>query len=156
MRFFLVFAVLALTACTVEPQVSQRFDHWTGFSETITAEHEILRDGTAIMTVRGVMIARDGQRVYGVLTNLRRLVPNGPAILHMSSGTTRLDYRRHDRPLTHCKERCRRAETGAIVMSEQAFRMASQTGLPLRVQGRRGRYAATVPAILFQDILGKL
>ena len=156
MRFFLLFAVLALTACAGQPQVTKRFDDWTGFAETITAEHEILRDGTAIMTARGVVIARDGQRTFGVLTRLRRVVPNGPIIMHMSSGTTRLDYRRHDRLLTQCIDRCRRTETGVIVMSEQAFRVASQTGLPLRIQGRRGRYAATVPATLFQEILGAI
>ena len=156
MRLFFLLAVLVLPACSVQPQVTQRFDDWTGFTETITAEHEILRSGTAIMTVRGVVIARNGQRSLGVLTSLRRLAPNGPIIMHISSGLTRLDYRRHDRLLTHCSDRCRRTETGVIIMSEQAFRTASQTGLSLRVQGRRGRYAATVPAPLFQDILGTM
>lgn len=156
MRAFMIIAVFLLSACAAKPKVTQRFDDWTGFTEIITAEHETLRDRTAIMTVRGIMIERNGQRRFGVLTSLRRLGRNRPIIMHISSGDTRLDYRRHDRLLTQCADRCRRTETGVIIMSEQAFRTASRTGLPLRVQGRRGRYETHVPAGLFQQALSAL
>lgn len=156
MRAFMIIAVFLLTACTLQPKVTQRVDRWAGFAEIITAEHEILRDRTTIMTARGIMIAKNGQRRFGVLTSLRRLGRNGPIIMHMSSGDTRLDYRRHDRLLTQCADRCRRTETGVIIMTEKAFRIASQTGLPLRVQGRRGRYETHVPAALFQQTLSAL
>lgn len=156
MRIYLLSALVFLTACTPRQEVTQRFDDWTGFAETITPEYEILRDSRAIMTVRGIMLARDGQRGFAVLTRIRRLGPNGPLVLEMRSGDIRLDYRRHDRLLTQCRDRCRRSETGAILMSETAFRQAATTGLPLRISGRRQRYEATVPARLFQAILNGL
>ncbi|MEJ8560955.1 hypothetical protein QTO30_06790 [Yoonia sp. GPGPB17] len=154
MRLYLVIACLILSSCSTKPPVTKGIDDWTGFTHVMTAEYEILRNNTAIMTARGIMITRDGQRGFAVLTSLRRLVPNGPIIRHMYSGDTQLDYHRHDRPLTHCVDRCRRTELGAIHMTEAAFRIASQTGMPLRVQGRRGRYEATVPPSLFAAVLG--
>jgi len=66
MRIYLLSALVFLMACTPRQEVTQRFDNWTGFSETITPEYEILRDNRAIMTVRGILIARDGQRGFAV------------------------------------------------------------------------------------------
>ena len=64
MRIYLLSALVFLTACSPRQEVTQRFDNWTGFAETITPEYEILRDNRAIMTVRGIMLARDGQRGF--------------------------------------------------------------------------------------------
>mgnify|MGYP000117634219 FL=1 len=153
MRIYLIFALLLASACSPPSTVTRQHDDWTGFTQVITDEHEILRDTTAVMTARGIMIARDGKQGFAVLTNLRRLVPNGPIIQSMHNGDTRLHYHRHDRPLTHCNDRCRRAETGAIYMTKAGFEVASHTGLTLRIQGRRGRYTATVPAGLFAAVL---
>ena len=153
MRAYLISAVFFLTACTPQQEVTRRFDNWTGFAEIVTEEYEILRNATAIMTVRGVVIEREGQRAFAVFTSIRRLAPNGPILRAMYSGNTRLNYVRHDRLWTQCTDRCRPTETGAIQMTETAFRMASKTGLRLRVSGRRGRYEATIPAGLFQTAL---
>jgi len=149
----LFFIILGLGACAPRQGVIAGIDSWTGFAQIVTPEHEIFRDNKAIMTVRPVSIARGGERAFGVLTNIRRRVPNGPIVNAMYSGSVRLDYQRHDRLLTHCIDGCQRAEIGVINMTEASFRHAARTGLPLRVFGRRGRYAGTVPATQFQQVL---
>lgn len=153
-RFVLL--CLALTACTHQQAVTTRYDDWTGFNEFVTPEHEIFRDHKAVMTVRPVMIERGGTRAFGVLTNIRRRVPNGPIVRTMYSGDIQLLYQRHDRLLTHCIDGCQRAEIGVIHLTEAAFRAASRTGLPVRVFGRRGRYAGVVPGPLFESVLDAL
>lgn len=153
MRLGLILFFVVVSACSSASQNIPVEDPWTGFRQVVTPEHEILRDSTAIMTARGIVVARDGQRAFAILTSLRRLSPNGPMIRSIYSGDTRLTYRRHDRLLTQCIDRCRRTETGAIYMTEAAFRIAARTGLPLRIQGRRGRYRAEVPAALFAELL---
>ena len=150
------FILLALTACTPGADVITRYDNWTGFNELLTPEVEIFRDRKAIMTVRPVVVERAGVRSFGMLTNIRRRVPNGPIIESVQSGDIRLQYQRHDRILSHCIDGCQRAEVGVIHLTEAAFRAAALTGLPLRVQGRRGRYEGTVPAILFQQVLAAM
>lgn len=150
------FILLTLTACTPGADVISRHDAWTGFNESTTPEAEIFRDRKAIMTVRPVVVERGGVRSFGVLTNIRRRVPNGPIIETVQSGDIRLQYQRHDRILSHCIDGCQRAEVGVIHLTEAAFRAAARTGLPLRVQGRRGRYEGTVPALLFQQVLDAL
>ena len=147
---------LCLSACTPGADVITRYDDWTGFNEFVTPEAEIFRDAKAIMTVRPVVVERGGVRSYGVLTNIRRRVPNGPIVETVYAGDIRLDYQAHDRLLTHCMDGCQRAEVGVIHLSEGAFRAAARTGLPLRVQGRRGRYEGTVPAALFQQVLAAM
>jgi len=147
---------LCLSACTPGVDVITRHDDWTGFNQAVTQEAEIYRDRKAIMTVRPVMVERDGVRRFGVLTNIRRRVPNGPIVETVYAGDIRLQYQMHDRLWSHCIDGCQRAEVGVIHLTEPAFRAAARTGLPLRVQGRRGRYSGTVPAALFQDILAAL
>ncbi len=153
MRRYLFFLMFGLGACAPPQSVIASTDSWTGFAQIVTPEREIFRDAKAIMTVRPVSIARNGERAFGVLTNVRRRVPNGPIINSMYSGNVRLDYQRHDRLLTHCIDGCQRAEIGVINLTEAGFRIAARTGLPLRVFGRRGRYAGTVPAQQFQQVL---
>jgi len=148
LRLLIVF--LGLTACTPRADVIVRYDDWTGFNEYLTPEHEIFRDRKAIMTVRPVVIERGGTRAFGLLTNIRRRVPNGPIVEAMYAGDIQLQYQRHDRLLTHCIDRCQRAEVGVIHLTEAAFRAAARTGLPIRVQGRRGRYDGVAPGWLFQ------
>lgn len=148
--------LLALTACAPGADVITRYDDWTGFNEFVTPEAEIFRDRKAIMTVRPVVVERGGVRSFGVLTNIRRRVPNGPIIETVHAGDIRLQYQRHDRLLSHCVDGCQRAEVGVIHLTEAAFRTAARTGLPLRVQGRRGRYEGTVPAVLFQQVLAAM
>ncbi len=155
MRSVLLLISFCLAACTSGADVISRYDDWTGFNEFYTPEHEIFRDRKAIMVVRPVMIERGGTRAYGVLTNIRRRVPNGPIVEAMYSGSVRLQYQRHDRLLTHCIDGCQRAEVGMIHLTEAAFRTAAGTGLPLRVEGRRGRYEGIVPGILFRQVLNK-
>lgn len=155
MRLCLFLFLAVASACSTAPQSVPAVDDWTGFAQAVTEDHEILRNNTAIMTARGIIIARDGKRAFAVLTSLRRLTPNGPMILSVYSGDTRLNYQRHDRLLTQCIDRCRRTETGAIYLTEAAFRIAARTGLPLRIQGRRGRYSAQVPAALFAELLDR-
>ena len=147
--------LLALAACTPGADVIARHDDWTGFDTFITPEHEIFRDDKAIMVVRPVIVTRGGTRAYGVLTNIRRRGPNGPIVEAMYSGDVRLQYQRHDRLLTHCIDGCQRAEIGVIHLTEAAFHAAARTGLPLRVEGRRGRYQGTVPGSLFQAVLSR-
>lgn len=144
---------LLFAACTPPADVVTRYDDWSGFNEVITQEHEIFRDSRAIMTVRPVMIMRDGRRQFGIFTNIRRRVPNGPIIETVHAGNIRLQYRMHDRIWSHCTDGCQRAEVGVIHLTEGAFRAAARTGLPLRVQGRRGRYHGVVPPHLFQQVL---
>lgn len=153
MRRFLFLMMFGLGACAPHQGVIANTDSWTGFAQIVTPEHEVFRGAKAIMTVRPVSIARDGERAFGVLTNIRRRIPNGPIINAMYSGNVRLDYQRHDRLMTHCIDGCQRAEIGVINLTEASFRMAARTGLPLRVFGRRGRYAGTVPAAQFQQVL---
>ena len=153
MRRYLFFILFGLGACAPDRDVILSTDSWTGFTQIVTPEHEVFRDAKAIMTVRPVSIARDGTRAFGVFTNIRRRVPNGPIINAMYSGEARLDYQRHDRLMTHCIDGCQRAEIGVINLIEASFRQAARTGLPLQVFGRRGRYAGTVPASQFQQVL---
>ncbi|WP_296373503.1 hypothetical protein [Yoonia sp.] len=148
-----LFLCLIFAACTAQADVVMRYDDWTGFHEIITPEHEIFRDSRAIMTVRPVMIIRDGQRQFGILTNIRRRVPNGPVVETVHAGDIRLQYQMHDRIWSHCVDGCQRAEVGLIPLTEAAFRAAARTGLPLRVQGRRGRYHGLVPPDLLQQVL---
>ena len=154
LRFLVLSVVLA--ACTPGADVIARYDDWTGFNEFVTPEAEIFRDRKAIMTVRPVVVERGGVRSYGVLTNIRRRVPNAPIVEAVYAGDIRLQYQRHDRLLSHCVDGCQRAEVGVIHLTEAAFRAAARTGLPLRVQGRRGRYEGTVPAVLFQQVLAAM
>lgn len=153
MRTVLILFWIALSACTPRAAVITRYDDWTGFNERTTPEAEVFRDRQGIMTVRPVIIERGGQRAFGVLTNIRRQVPNGPMVETMYSGNVQLHYQRHDRLWTHCIDGCQRAEVGVIHLTEAAFHTAARTGLPLRVQGRRGRYEGTVPAALFARVL---
>ena len=155
MRFVVLLLLLALAACTPGADVITRHDDRTGFETFVTPEHEIFRDDKAIMVVRPVIVARDGTRAYGVLTNIRRRVPNGPVIQAMYAGNIPLHYQKHDRLLTHCIDGCQRAEIGFIHLTEAAFHAAARTGLPLRVEGRRGRYEGTVPGSLFQTVLSR-
>ena len=145
--------VLLLAACTPREDVITRYDDWTGFNEFYTPEHEIFRDSKGIMTVRPIVVERGGQRAYGLLTNIRRRVPNGPIVEAMYSGDIRLQYQKHDRIWSHCLDGCQRAEVGVIHLSEAAFRTAAVTGLQIRVFGRRGRYEGTAPGWLFQRVL---
>lgn len=153
MRRYLFFIMFGLGACAPRQGVITGTAGWTGFAQIVTQEQEVFRDKNAIMTVRPVSIARDGERAFGVLTNIRRRFPNGPIINAMYSGNVRLDYQRHDRLMTHCIKGCQRAEIGVINLNEASFRIAARTDLPLRVFGRRGRYACTVPAAQFQQVL---
>ena len=153
MRIPVFLFLFALPACAPRAEVITRYDDWTEFNETTTPEGEIFRDQQGIMTVRPVMIERGGQWAYGVLTNIRRRVPNGPMVETIHSGDVPLQYERHDRLWSHCIDGCQRAEVGVIHLTEAAFRAAARTGLPLRVQGRRGRYEGTVPAALFARVL---
>lgn len=153
MSLRLLILVFLLAACTPREDVIARYDDWTGFNEFYTPEHEIFRDREGIMTVRPVIVERGGQRAYGLLTNIRRRVPNGPMVEAMYSGDIRLQYQRHDRIWSHCLDGCQRAEVGVIYLSESAFRAAAVTGLPIRVFGRRGRYEGTAPGWLFQRVL---
>lgn len=148
-----LFLCLIFAACTPQADIVTRYDDWTGFNEIIKPEHEIFRNSKAIMTVRPVMVTRDGQRQFAILTNIRRRVPNGPVVETVHAGDIRLQYRMHDRIWSHCIDGCQRAEVGVIVLSEAAFRAAARTGLPLRVQGRRGRYHGIVPPDLLQKVL---
>lgn len=107
------------------------------------------------MAVRGVMISKDGQSAWGVLTNIRRTGPNGPIIEKMVSGAVTLNYQRHDRIWSHCLDGCRRAETGVIHLTQDSFMIAAGTGLPIRVFGRRGRSEGVVPPALFAAVLGQ-
>ena len=147
---------LCLSACTSRTHIITHFDAWTNFNEVVTQETEIYRDRKAIMTVRPVMIERAGLRRFGVLTNIRRRIPNGPIIEIIHAGDIKLQYQMHDRLWSHCIDGCQRAEVGVIHLTETAFRAAARTGLPLRVHGRRGRYSGIVPAALFQDILAAM
>ncbi|WP_373635547.1 hypothetical protein [Yoonia sp. SS1-5] len=153
MRYLLTSVlILALAACTGSRVVSRQ-DAWTGFQQSYTSEYEIFSDRKAIMVVRPIMISRDGVQAFGVLTNIRRRVANGPIVETMTSRGVPLQYERHDRLLTHCIDGCQRAEVGIIKLTPAAFRLAARTGLPIRVQGRRGRYEGTVPGWLFQRVL---
>lgn len=148
-----LFLCLTLSACTPQADVIRRYDDWTGFNAVLPPEHEIFRDAKAIMTVRPVMVEQGGTRQFGILTNIRRRVPNGPIVETVHAGDIRLQYRMHDRIWSHCTDGCQRAEVGVIHLTEGAFRAAARTGLPLRVQGRRGRYHGVVPPHLFQQVL---
>lgn len=152
----LICLCLALAACTPGADVITRYDDWTGFNEFVTPEAEIFRDNKAIMTARPVMVEQGGQRRFGVLTNIRRRVPNGPIVESVHAGEIRLQYQMHDRLWSHCIDGCQRAEVGVIHLTESAFRAAARTGLPLRVQGRRGRYHGVVPGHLFAQVLDAL
>ncbi|WP_439155616.1 hypothetical protein [Yoonia sp.] len=149
----ILFSGFLIAACTPQSDIVIRYDDWTGFNEIITPEHEIFRDNKAIMTVRPVMVMRDGRRQFAILTNIRRRVPNGPVVETVYAGDIRLPYQMHDRIWSHCIDGCQRAEVGVIPLTESAFRAAARTGLPLRVQGRRGRYHGVVPATLLQQVL---
>lgn len=153
-RFLLLALVLA--ACTPELDVIARYDEWTEFDQSFTPEHEIFRDEKGIMSVRPIVIERGGKRGFGVLTNIRRRVPNAPIIRAIYTGRAKVDYQRHDRLLTHCSDGCQRAEIGVIHMTEESFVLAARTGLPLRVFGRRARYTGVVPPELFQQVLNTL
>ncbi len=155
MRFLALSLLVCLAGCAPGADIISRYDDWTGFNEFYTPEYEIFRDRKAIMVVRPVIIERGGTRAYGVLINIRRRVPNGPIVEAMYSGNVQLQYQRHDRLLTHCIDGCQRAEVGVIHLTEAAFRTAARTGLPLRVQGRRGRYEGIVPGILFRQVLNR-
>ncbi len=145
--------VLSLAACAPREDVITRYDDWTGFNEFTTPEHEIFRARRGIMTVRPIIIERGGVRAYGLLTNIRRRVPNGPIVEAMYSGDIKLQYQKHDRIWSHCLDGCQRAEVGVIHLTEAAFRTAAMTGLPIRVRGRRARYEGVAPAWLFQRLL---
>jgi hypothetical protein len=156
MMIRLLLLCLVLAGCTPGQDVISRYDDWTGFNELVTPEYEIFRDRKAIMTVRPVVVERGGVRSFGVLTNIRRRVPNGPIVEAMYSSDIQLQYQKHDRLRTHCLDGCQRAETGVIHLTEAAFRAAARTGLPVRVFGRRGRYEGVVPGVLFQQVLDAL
>jgi len=153
MRWVILFLTIGLGACTAGGAVITRADAWTGAVTSYTPEYEIFRDRNAIMVVRPVIVTMDGARAYGLLTSIRRKAPNGPLIRAVYSGNIKLQYQRHDRLLTHCIDGCQRAEIGVITLTETAFHTAAQTGLPVRVQGRRGRYSGVAPAWLFQQVL---
>ena len=151
-----LFLILCLSACTpIHESVVKHHDDWRGTTSLFTQEREIYRDGDGLMTARPVVVMGPEGRAYGVLTNVRRRDANGPRIDRMTSGTVTLAYTAHDRRLTHCIDGCQRAEVGAIALSEQAFRIATATGLPIRAWGLRGRYEGTAPAETFARVLAE-
>lgn len=151
--------ILFLSACIpIRDDVLQSYDGWRGTTTFTTQEREVFRgaDGNGLMTARPVITLGPDGRAFGVFTNIRRRDANGPRIDRITSGGQTLDYTAHDRLLTHCIDGCQPAEVGVITLSETAFRLAAQTGLPLRVWGLRGRYDGTVPAEAFARVLAKV
>jgi len=148
MRFF--FAFLLVAACAGPATV---VNDWTGAVTRVSDEHEVFREGQGRMSVRAATITLDGRKLWGVLTSVRRTGPNAPRVQRVESGPTPLAYQRLDRLFTHCLDRCQRAETGFVSLSQAAFTAAGRTGLPLRVTGRRGRYEGTVPARAFGQLI---
>ena len=94
--------MFAVTACAPPSSLDVTYDDWTETNRFATKEYEIFRDHQGIMSVRGVAITRGNEVGWGVLTNIRRTVPNGPIVEKMVSGSVTLNYQRHDRKLTHC------------------------------------------------------
>ena len=151
-----LFLILCLSACIpIREEVVTDYDDWRGTTSLFTQEREIDRDGEGLMTARPVVVLGPDGRAYGVLTNVRRRDTNGPRIDRMTSGDTTLAYTAHDRRYTHCIDGCQRAEVGVITLSEDAFRLAATTGLPIRAWGLRGRYDGTVPAEAFARVLAE-
>lgn len=150
--------ILLISACTsIQDQVLRTYDDWLGTTSFTTQEREIFRspDDDGLMTARPVIVMGPDGRAYGVLTNVRRRDRNAPKLDKFTSGNVTLTYTAHDRRYTHCIDGCQRAEVGVITLSEQAFRIASRTGLPLRAWGQRGRYEGTVPAEAFSRVLAQ-
>jgi hypothetical protein len=144
-----------LGACTAPQAVVSFHDDWTGIDMITTREQEIFRDRQGVMLVRPAITSRGGQYAFGIVTRIYRLVPNGPIIEKIESNGTPLRYKRTDRLLTQCTDACRRTEIGVIHLTEAEFRNAARSGLPLRVFGRRGRYAGFVPPEPLQRLLAQ-
>lgn len=152
------FLLLLFTACTpVKEEVLRSYDDWLGTTSFTTNEREIYRapDGDGLMTARPVIVMGPQGRAYGVLTNVRRRDSNAPKLERITSGNITLAYTAHDRRYTHCIDGCQRAEVGVIALTEETFRIATRTGLPLRAWGKRGRYDGTVPAEAFARVLAQ-
>ena len=145
-----------LTACSPIGSVVNFHDNWTGIDTITTNEQEIFRDRQGVMLVRPVITSRGGQRAFGIVTRIYRIVPNGPIIEKIESNGNLLRYQKTDRLLTQCIDTCRRTEIGVIHLTEAEFRNAAKSGLPLRIFGRRGRYHGTVSPALLQTLLAQI
>jgi hypothetical protein len=149
----LLFCLLCSGCLDDQRSATVSLDTWTQVTRVISPEVEVFRDPRGIMTVRTALFHDDGQVNYGVMTNVRRRVPNSPQVRDVYAGQIRLPYHRIDRIWSHCLDGCQRAEVGFIPLSAASFEIAARTGLPLRVFGNRGRYEGVVPATLFQTVL---
>ncbi|SEM82400.1 hypothetical protein SAMN04488003_10553 [Loktanella fryxellensis] len=160
--------LLMLTACApIGTQVIVARDDWRGTTVITVPEEEIDRGmgtlplgGPSLLTARPVIVmdlaqATGPPRAYGVLLNQRRQDGLAPRIDRVTTGGVTLPYTRHDRRPTHCVDGCQRAEVGVATLSEEAFRRAAKTGLPLAVWGLRGRNAGVVPADAFARVLAR-
>ncbi|WP_394152692.1 hypothetical protein [Loktanella salsilacus] len=148
--------ILFLSACIpVRDEILLSHDDWRGTTTVTVNEREVFRsdDGDGLMTARPVITRGPDGRAFGVLLNVRRRDANEPRIDRVTSGRQVLTYTAHDRLLTHCIDGCQPAEVGVITLTEAAFHIAAQSGLPLRVWGQRGRYEGTVPAEAFLRVL---
>lgn len=151
---WIVLSLLVLAGCGQRVVVLR--DDWLGTLAFYTVEHEIYRDQFAIVEARPIVITGTDGLGYAVLTNVRRRDANGPKVERMTMGAVTLDYVMLDRKRTHCIDGCQKAEVGAIHMSREAFTIAAQTGLSLRIWGHRGRYEGTVPARAFAEVLSQV
>lgn len=153
MRLVLVF-LLVLSGCG-QGVVALR-DDWTGALALHTVEYEIYRDQFTLVEARPIVIISDTGTGYAVLTNVRRRDTNAPQVMRMTSAGVTLPYVLHDHRKTHCIDGCQNAEIGAIHLSHDAFVLAAQIGLPLRIWGLRGRFEGSIPASAFAEVLSQL
>lgn len=151
--------VMALASCApIGQQVHVIEDTWTGTREITVGEREIYRDSDAIVVARPAVYIAAGTPRYGVFLNMRTRTANGPIIQQITYGTTstRLPYQKLDRLRTHCIDGCQKAEIGWIPLSAEAFEIATHTGLPIRIWGKRRRAEGRVPAEAFAKVWGRL
>lgn len=151
-RAFLLF--FALSGC-IRDQALVTVDPWSDTTLITTQEREIYRSPDAIVVARPAIVMRSGRAGYAVLINVRRRDANEPRIEQITSRGHTLDYDRHDRLRTHCIDGCQKAEIGAIYLSHARFGTSTRSGLPLRIWGKRGRYAGVVPSEAFARVHAK-
>ena len=125
----------------------------SGLQRITVPEVELFRDATGRMVARPAIVQLGDARRYAVLLTVLRHAPNGPRVELVASDHGPLDYQPNDRLWSHCIDGCRRAETGAVTLSEAAFRAAAQTGLPILVAGAYQSYEGTLPADAFARVL---
>lgn len=139
----------ALSACVNEPE--QYSDVHTGINAGVSKRYSVYENllvsiyGQAFVATKGSEV-RQGIYINQIATGM------GWSFFHSAySFGVQLPYERTAGNVLGCGGGCTLQEQGAVLLSEQQFRSAAQTGMEIKLIGSGNSVIIRVPASAFQE-----